>query len=478
MTSNPKNTIDVIGNRIEEKAGNDKVNSPAPRALADKYLADVHPEKTLQWWRGEWWIYKTDTGWNTIDEVALKAVLSESIKDWWYIHETPKGEEEIRTIYARLKEGLLRDVIGQIRQPKWSMLLPERGDAPMWLNGKPGAREYLPLKNGILHFPTRELRKHTPELFHPNRLDFPFEKENKIPARWMNFVHELWPDDPDSIALLQEIFGYYLSGDTRLQKAVMLIGPKRSGKGTIARIIGALLGAANICAPTLGSLAENFGLQCIIGKQLAIIGDARLSGRQDGGAVVDKLLSVVGEDSQTIHSKYLAPWEGFPKCRFMLLSNEFPRFPDSSGAIASRFLLLQTSNSFYGKEDHGLFDALLGELPAIFNWALDGLDRLNERGRFPELASAAEAMQEFEHLSSPISAFLQARCEVHPELSVHPTILYRAYREWCEEEGITHIPTKFNFGKDLRAVIPNLERPRRLTDAGKREYIYIGLRVV
>ena len=36
---------------------------------------------------------------------------------------------------------------------------------------------------------------------------------------------------------LQEIFGYCLTADTSQQKAFAVIGPKRSGKGTIARVV-------------------------------------------------------------------------------------------------------------------------------------------------------------------------------------------------------------------------------------------------
>ena len=33
-----------------------------------------------------------------------------------------------------------------------------------------------------------------------------------------------------------------------------------------------------------------------------------------------------------------------------MLSNEMPRLPDTSGALASRFIVLRLTESFYGKE--------------------------------------------------------------------------------------------------------------------------------
>lgn len=52
-----------------------------------------------------------------------------------------------------------------------------------------------------------------------------------------------------------------------------------------------LIGVENTVGPTLASLAESFGLSPLIGKPLAIIGDARLSARSDRSAVTERLLS-------------------------------------------------------------------------------------------------------------------------------------------------------------------------------------------
>ena len=97
----------------------------------------------------------------------------------------------------------------------------------------------------------------------------------------IKFLDDLWPYDPEAVSTLQEIIGYCLTLDTRQQKLFMIVGPKRSGKGTIGRVQTALLGRANVCGPTLASFGTNFGLAPLIGKQLAIISDARLGSRPD-----------------------------------------------------------------------------------------------------------------------------------------------------------------------------------------------------
>lgn len=58
---------------------------------------------------------------------------------------------------------------------------------------------------------------------------------------------------------------------------LLIVGPKRSGKGTIARVLTRLIGNGNVSGPTTSSLAGPFGLQPLIGKTLAIVSDAGIS---------------------------------------------------------------------------------------------------------------------------------------------------------------------------------------------------------
>jgi putative DNA primase/helicase len=186
-------------------------------------------------------------------------------------------------------------------------------------------------------------------------------------------------------------FGYVLWGRTDLHKILLLIGPTRVGKGVIARILAALVGRGNDAGPTLAGLATNFGLAPLVGKPLALVSDARLGGR-NVHQVVERLLSISGEDLLTIDRKYREPWTGKLTARFLIISNELPNFGDASGAIARRFLVLTLTRSWLGREDPDLTTALLCELPGILRWSLDGLDVLTPQGRSTQPQSSADAM--------------------------------------------------------------------------------------
>ena len=136
-------------------------------------------------------------------------------------------------------------------------------------------------------------------------------------------------------------------------------------------------------------------------KSLAIISDARLGGRTDSQVVVERLLSISGEDALTIDRKNLEPITVKLPTRLVIFSNELPRLGDSSGALAGRMILLRLTRSFYGQEDTGLTDRLLGELPGILNWAIAGWQRLRERGRFRQPTAADEMVDELSDLAKP-----------------------------------------------------------------------------
>jgi putative DNA primase/helicase len=101
---------------------------------------------------------------------------------------------------------------------------------------------------------------------------------------------------------LQEFFGWVLTDETRYQKGFIFVGPARSGKGTIARVLMHLLGLRNCCGPSLNQLTQPFGMEGLIGKKLAVIPDARLDSKANRSVITEKLLSI-GEDVQDINRK-------------------------------------------------------------------------------------------------------------------------------------------------------------------------------
>ena len=341
--------------------------------------------------------------------------------------------------------------------------LPGDRAVPFWISHppdgqadeRPDPREVLSCRSGNLHLPREEWLPATPDLFTTTALDYDYDPDAPEPVAWLRFLSELWGDDRQSIELLQEWFGYSLTPDNCHGKMLLLVGPRRCGKGTIGRVLGALVGRGNVAGPTTESLAAQFGLQQLIGKTLAIVSDARFTG-PGIPTLVERLLVISGQDLVTIERKFLPHVDLTLPVRFVFLSNELPRFADASGALVGRFLILRLTESFYGREDIALTDRLLGELPGILRWAIEGWHRLRARGRFSEPDASAELKSALLDIASPVSQFVRERCLQAPSESVSVEAIYTAYRSWCEGEGRQHAPTRQQFGRDLNAAFPHL----------------------
>jgi putative DNA primase/helicase len=352
---------------------------------------------------------------------------------------------------------------------------------PAWLGsaaGLPDPAKLLVGLDGILDLSDPDLPPlpNTPSLFAVNAIDYPVAAAAAECPTWLAFLADLWPTDVQSVELLQEWFGYCLTADTSAQKMLLMVGPKRSGKGTIARVLGKMLGLDNICAPTLSGLSTNFGLSALIGKRLGIIGDARLSGRSDIAVVTERLLSLSGEDAITIDRKNREALTVKLPTRLMICTNEVPRLADASGALSSRFLIVNLTRSFFGHEDPGLSERLYAEMPGILAWAVKGWTRYSARGRFAQPETAQQTLQELADLASPIQKFVDDWCEIKADAWINCQQLYAAFRMWCQDEGMRVSPMPY-FSRDLQAAVPAVTTRQIRVDDGMRTRRFGGIRL-
>lgn len=429
----------------------------AARKLYSGYRIGGDGLRILLAWRSGWMRWDT-THWSEFDSAHLRSEIYDALGEVDYKH--PIREKGAIVGYEiRPWCPDKRKVANVLEAMQAVGYLSSEIDPPSWIGlhsaAETQATQMISCKNGLLDLSTRTIQDHTPTLFNVVSVPFDYQPNAPEPTAWLEFLASVWPDDPESIALLQEYIGYVLSGRTDMQKMLLLIGPTRSGKGTIARMFTELIGRGHVGGPTLASLGTNFGLSPLLGKPLAIISDARL-GNAPSHTVVERLLSITGEDMLTVDRKFREPYSGKLPTRFVVLSNELPRFKDSSGAIANRLLILQMTNSFLGREDRTLDRRLRAELPGILAWALDGLDRLTRTGRFTVPDSSRDAANLMMDLASPMSAFVRECCVRSPGHAVLADHLYDTWKVWTEANG-HRAGSKSTFGRDLRAVVPELQ---------------------
>jgi putative DNA primase/helicase len=352
---------------------------------------------------------------------------------------------------------------------------------PVWLDGyeasNPPAHKLVSMQNGLFQMDQSILFPHNLGFFTYNSLPFEYDPSATCP-QWLKFLNDVWPEDEESKELLQEYFGYILSGDTSQQKFLNIIGPRRSGKGTINKVLTELLGQDNVISPQMGELCDTFGLQPWLGKQLASFTDARVTPQNSAG-VVSQLLRIVGADTVTVNRKNKESWSGYLPTRIITYSNEMLHLAENSNALVGRMLVLNMTHSFFGKEDVELSDKLISELAGIFNWAIAGQQNRKARagGRFIQPKSSEETIEEMAKLSNPLESFIEDVVEFDSFGSVDKDDLFMCYKHWAIKKNI-HPGTDMSFKRRFQATTQDKGvTSYRKRDLGETTHLFLGVKL-
>lgn len=254
--------------------------------------------------------------------------------------------------------------------------------------------------------------------------------------RWSAFLADVFDGDRERITLLQEWAGYQMTVDYTHHKVMMLIGPARCGKGTIGRVLQQIVGPDNFSGGSLSSLARDSFIQALCTRSVLFIGDAekRISGTKLP-QVIERIKSISGNDAVDFDRKFLSSLSTTLPTRLTIAANSVPALFDDSGALASRMLVIPFRKSYLGREDLTLFDRLSTELPGIANWALQGLARLRQAGRFTEPEASREETDYLRETYSPVTRFIGEACTFSVEASITSASLYDTYRTWATNEN-------------------------------------------
>lgn len=377
---------------------------------------------------------------------------------------TADGETRPVALKPRLVGELVAALGHRTLTSRWGggAMLPASGGVP-FLNG------WLDVKNGVLLpvGPERDVRWNVP---------LPYQSNGGPTPEWEKFLSSVgWGKGTEEYRLLRQWFGYLLSGDTSQQKALVLVGPTRSGKTTIQHVAEAMLGDGAV-GTELETLGDKNGLENVIGKGLVTVGDVRFTSKTDKG-LVSRLLSIIGGDTVTVNPKYKALVSAKIDARLMMGTNEMPVFTEASDALARRLIFLQTTVSFLGKEDFGLLERLLAELPGIVTWALKGYADLSGLGHFSQTTTGQAAQEQLVLDASPVRAFVESECVLDPDTSTAKSDLYQEYVLWCGANGIKYPVQLSRFVSQLNTALPGRLRAARLRNGDSREQVLLGIKI-
>jgi len=358
---------------------------------------------------------------------------------------------------------------------------------PCWINAEmTSASRILCLENGLLDIDemvsgTGTLQSHTSRLFSTVSLPYAYDP-NALCPRWMAFLEEVIPDEHDRQTIM-EWFGYCLIPSQAMQRMLILIGEGANGKSVVCEMLQRLIGHENCSSQPLENIHEGFNLAPMVGKLVNF--STELSHLSSGAEGVVK--AITGGDTLTINPKNKGQYEAQINARLTVTTNQMPHVSDRSSGMWRRMIFLRFPVQIAEEKQRPLAD-LVGELSqemsGILNWALCGLRELLARGRFLETEESKAVKSEQKLRSNSALAFLE-ECIKVDERSLNRITkrdLYKAYRSWCDAEGLKGIYAQREFGRqvfqNIKATLPHIdgiESNERTDDGRAKAYRFIEL---
>jgi P4 family phage/plasmid primase-like protien len=353
------------------------------------------------------------------------------------------------------------DLLHNVRQAVCGFtLVPNDFETPGHLSD-PG-RKFIAFANGLLDLNTDEFIDHTPDWFSTVCLPFEYDPEARC-EEFLQMLHRCLGGDADKIKVVQEIFGYCLDPDTRLKRVIVLGGVSNGGKSAVLAVQRALLGEANRSYVALEEFHQRFALWPTIGKLANIAGDVD----QPKPGAVSVIKKFTGSDGITIDRKGIAPWQGQPTAKLIFATNSWPRFQDRSEAVWDRLVPVKFDIPIPEADRNPNYKETSwwrssGQMPGVFNWALEGLRRLQANGRFTETSDAKEVVAEIRKDAEPGRRFLLKNFREQPGAreALVKSYVYQCYQTWYRESGYPPqlVLNADSFHKLVHEVFPSADK--------------------
>jgi len=369
------------------------------------------------------------TYWNEIESETLSKFLGEAAEKM--------GVGKFSARYFQFREQLLKQFLSMAYLPT-----PENDKNNVLINLKNGTFVITPTGTNLKPFDSAD--------FLTYQLPFDYNPEATAPI-FQAYLDRVLPD-VERQNILSEYLGYVFikhgSNTLKEEQALILYGSGANGKSVFFEVVNALLGTENISSYSLQSLTnENGYYRAKIANKL--VNYASEINSKLEAATFKQLVS--GEPVEA-RLPYGQPFTLKQYAKLIFNCNELPKDVEHTKAYFRRFLIIPFDVSIPEPEqDKRLHIKIIeSELSGVFNWVLEGLNRLLQQKRFSDCEAAREALEQYKTDSNSVKQFLE-EYEADPIRHTLIKELYRAYLEFCYADRNTPFK-RVNFSKQLEAL--------------------------
>ena len=310
---------------------------------------------------------------------------------------------------------------------------------------------FINFKNGLYNLTTRKLEPHNEHILYTRQINTDYiegASTADITSTFTRFIGDLCKDingviDWQKYKALQEILGLAISNlyGHRTKKAAILYSPiGNTGKSQFLSLISNLVGPEHIATIPLQNMNEDKGRFAFANAGLIRL---IMNGDQGKATIKDSSIfkQVTGGDYIKTEGKgkdiKALVFKGF----IIIACNDLPYFADDKGDhVYRRMYIVPCTHEVPEKErDASILNKMLEELPAIVNWAIEGLHRLRENNyNFSEGAAGQEVIANYRKNSDTVYSFLMDEGYIitkDPADKVGKKDLLTAYNAYCLDNG-------------------------------------------
>jgi putative DNA primase/helicase len=257
----------------------------------------------------------------------------------------------------------------------------------------------------------------------------------------------------ENVPLIYEMIAYFLLPTVKYGKGFMLYGDTGTGKTTVINIIKRFVGMNNISGISLQDLDVKFELEKTRNKLINIFDD--LSSRPLGYVGNFKRLVT----NSTLHGRIKfqqreIKWNN--RCKGLFSCNYLPKIKEYvTDAFYTRWVLIPCSTDLKEKGlDREIRDKKWSEqeMSGLLNKVLQALQRLEERGDFPEEWQDIEFVKNYWNMDiNPVALFVEECCDIDPLYEVDYLVFYTQLNKFRKERMVKEI-SKTLMTKSLKKI--------------------------
>jgi len=377
------------------------------------------------------------TYWDEVNKETFQKFLGEAAEQM--------GVAKFSARYFQFRELLYKQFLGTAYLPT-----PETDKDTVLIN----------LQNGTFEINDKgtQLRPFNRSDFITYQLPFEYEPDEKAPL-FQKYLDEVLPDKERQKVLAEYLgFVFIKHGSRRMkeEKALILFGTGANGKSVFFEVVSALLGSENTSNYSLQSLTNDNGyFRAKLANKLVNYG-SEINGKLES-SLFKQLVS--GEPVEA-RLPYGQPFILKQYAKLIFNCNELPKDVEHTNAYFRRFLIIPFDVTIPPeKQDKTLHTKIIEkELSGVFNWVLNGLDRLLGQKNFTHCDAIKQAVEQYKSQSDSVKMFIdENNYKGHPTEYQLIKDLYNDYRIYCIEDGFRPV-NKSNFIKRLKGFGVLVER--------------------